>query len=171
MKFPRLRLFGIALFCLIPALRADMPPSAPPPPPALSVPAAEAPADPAKEAEVRQLLQLMGVADEMKQMVGQTLTSFRKAMPNVPDAFWEKFQGQFDPEELIRLIIPVYEKYYTKEDLDGLIVFYQTPLGRKVTASLPQISSEAMAIGRKWGQAKGAEIVREIQEEKKDVSQ
>jgi uncharacterized protein len=40
--------------------------------------------------------------------------------------------------------VPVYQKHFTKGDIDTLIAFYSTPTGQKMLRELPEIMSEAM---------------------------
>ncbi|MFM6309201.1 MAG: DUF2059 domain-containing protein, partial [Dolichospermum sp.] len=44
-----------------------------------------------------------------------------------------------------------YNKYFTNEEIKGLIAFYETPLGKYYLTVGPQISNEAEEIGRKYG--------------------
>ena len=39
---------------------------------------------------------------------------------------------------------PVYQKHFTKGNIDDLLAFYSTPTGQKVVKELPAISTEAM---------------------------
>ncbi|RQH10849.1 DUF2059 domain-containing protein, partial [Okeania hirsuta] len=39
---------------------------------------------------------------------------------------------------------PIYDKYFTEEDLQTLIEFYQTPTGRKTIELMPQLFQESM---------------------------
>lgn len=36
-------------------------------------------------------------------------------------------------------MIPIYDKYYTEDDIKQLTDFYQTPIGKKVISSTPLI--------------------------------
>lgn len=59
--------------------------------------------------------------------------------------------------------IPVYDKYYTDEEIKDLIAFYQTNLGKKLIRVLPDITSESMVVGQKWGEAVAPIAIRRIQ--------
>ena len=56
---------------------------------------------------------------------------------------------------------PIYRKYLTLSDLRQIVAFYETPVGRKLAASTPAITSEGM----QSGQQLGMEIAREMMEE------
>lgn len=136
------------------------------PPPAtqyVAVPAAPVPAQ--KAATIRHLLELMGTVKVSQQMMAQMFSSMQRATPQVPAEFWAKVHANMNGNDLIDLMIPIYNRHYTQQDIDGLVAFYQSPLGQKVTAELPQISQESMAVGQQWGQQIAQEIVAQMRQE------
>ena len=128
---------------------------------------ARADVSPEKRAQIEKLLQLTGTERLMGQMENQLIASFRAQMPQVPEAFWTKFQQRMNTREMLDLIIPVYDKYYTLDDLKAVNAFYQTPVGQKVLSTLPQVMQETMKIGQEWGEKKGEEAAREAEQEMK----
>src|SRR4051794_29958879 len=106
--------------------------------PALAAkPQAPAPSGPPSEAQVRELLELTGAAQMGQQVMSQLVQQF-KAMPGLPPGFLDQVQKQTKPDDLVNLIIPIYEKNLTAADVDAAIVFYKSPAGRNFTAALPQ---------------------------------
>ena len=69
--------------------------------------------------------------------------------------------------DLIEKIIPVYDKYYTIEDLKAINAFYETSAGQKVLSALPQLMQETLKIGEEWGQKIGQEAAEEAEKELK----
>ncbi len=118
--------------------------------------------DPEKDKAIRQLLELTGVGKIAKQLMQQMVASMRQTQSGVPDEFWTAFLNKAKPEELVDLMVPIYAKYYTREDIDGLTAFYRTPLGQKMLTSLPALMQDSNAVGEKWGRAKAEEIIREL---------
>ncbi|NEQ77810.1 MAG: DUF2059 domain-containing protein [Okeania sp. SIO2C9] len=55
--------------------------------------------------------------------------------------FLERISYQQIVEEVY---YPIYDKYFTEEDLQALIEFYQTPTGRKTIELMPQLFQESM---------------------------
>ena len=80
----------------------------------------------------------------------------------VVDLFFEKFRSKRDPANLMNLVIPIYDKYYSDEDIRGLIQLYQTPLGKKMLSTLPNVMAESQAAGTKWGEQIGRESMIEV---------
>jgi hypothetical protein len=114
---------------------------------------------PAKEAKIRRVLQLTGSAQLGPQVVNQLLGSFKTAMPQVPAAFWSDFQKEIRPDDFVNLVIPIYARHYSENDLDGLIAFYSSPLGQKVTREMPAVMSESVVVGQEWGRKLSAQIL------------
>ena len=118
-----------------------------------------------KTEKVRQLLELMGSGKLAEQVAGQMITLFQNAYTDVDKQFWDEFSKEMKTAELLELIVPIYEKYYTEEEVEQLITFYKTPLGKKVTESLPMITQESMEAGRMWGEGIGMKVVQRLREE------
>ena len=51
---------------------------------------------------------------------------------------------------LMDRVVPLYNKHYTHNEIKTLIRFYETPLGKKVTALRPQIAKEGMVVAEEW---------------------
>ncbi|MEI6178615.1 MAG: DUF2059 domain-containing protein [Verrucomicrobiota bacterium] len=118
-----------------------------------------------KRQEVEKMLQLTGMEKLFVQMKTQMLSGLKSKLTSVPDSFWEKFQEKMDTHELVEKIIPLYDKYYTLEDLKAINAFYESPVGKKILTTLPQIMQESMKIGQEWGEKIGRQAVEEAQKE------
>jgi hypothetical protein len=121
-------------------------------------------ADSAKQKDIRKLLELTGSGQIGLQVARQMVDSFRTSMPNVPAAFWDDFLKQARGEDLVDLVVPVYDRHLSHEDVKQLIVFYESPTGRKFVSVLPDITRDSMAAGQKWGEQLGQNVMRKLQE-------
>ena len=52
---------------------------------------------------------------------------------------------------LIELLVPVYQKHFTVEDLKVAIQMYKTPIGKKISEKTPIIAQETMQASMQWG--------------------
>ena len=50
----------------------------------------------------------------------------------------------FPVDEMLDAMIPVYQKHWTKGDVDAMVAFYSTPTGQKILRELPTTMAEAM---------------------------
>ena len=63
--------------------------------------------------------------------------------------------------------LPRYiRKYLTQKDLEEIIEFYESPVGKKLAVSTPHITSEIMTEGQKWGAKLNEMISTKISEQK-----
>jgi hypothetical protein len=107
---------------------------------------------PEKRTEIDKLLRLTGMEKLMDQMKGQMIGSLKSSITGAPAGFWEKFSTKMDTRELIEKIVPIYDKYYTIDDLKAVNEFYSSPAGQKILGTLPQVMQESMKVGQAWGQ-------------------
>lgn len=47
-------------------------------------------------------------------------------------------------KEMLKVMIPVYQKHFTHNDLNAMIAFYSSPVGQKLVRELPAITAESM---------------------------
>ena len=71
-----------------------------------------------KKEKVEQLLELTGSKRTMTQVAGTMLNSFKKVYSQVDESVWDKFLKGMNTDELIGMIVPTYDKYYTEEDFE-----------------------------------------------------
>ena len=131
---------------------------------------AKADISPEKRKEIEKMLRLTGVEKLVGQMETQMIEGMRAQMPQVPELFWTKFQQKMNTRELIERVIPVYDKYYTTEDIKAVNTFYESPSGQKLLATLPQLMQETMKIGQEWGEKIGKQAAEEAEQELKQKS-
>jgi hypothetical protein len=115
-----------------------------------------------KQKDIRKLLKITGSGELGTQVMGQMIGSMKKAMPNVPDKFWGDFMKEVRTEELIDLIVPVYDRNLAQEDIKELIRFYESPTGKKFVSVLPKITQESMVVGEKWGRELAERVIKKL---------
>lgn len=122
--------------------------------------------NPAKAAEIRKMLELTGTAKMMNKIMDQMMATFRARNSQVSSDFWDQEEKEINTEDLVNKMIPLYDKYYSLEDLKAVNVFYQSPAGQRVLAATPQIMQESVQIGQTWGKGVGMKIATDLQKEK-----
>lgn len=118
--------------------------------------------DTSKVSRIKTLLEITGSGKLGVQVVQNMLASYKQSFPNVPQDFWDNFIKEVKPEILTTMIIPIYDKYYTTEEINKLIEFYQTPLGKKLISTMPQIMQESMQAGQAWGKKVGEKVYKNL---------
>ena len=137
-----------------------------------AAPATASSIDPAKEADIRRLLEVTGAKALVVQSMADMSKSIKPALTNslppgdyrekLIDLFFEKFLARASTENLLELAIPSYDKSFTHDEIRGLIKFYETPLGKKAISVMPQLMSEMQEKGRKWGEQLGRQCMEEV---------
>lgn len=118
-----------------------------------------------KQADIRSLLTASGGGQMAIQIMNQMITPLQKAMPNVPMKFWEECARELHPDNLVNLIVPIYDRHFTHDEIKELIKFYDSPIGKKLVAELPSITQESMAAGQQIGAKIGARIHQRLKQE------
>jgi|SRR5215472_10498125 len=134
-----------------------------------------------KQADIRRLLALTGSASVATQVMNEMEKNIRPLMTSslppgdyrdkLVELFFQKFHEKSDPTKLVDLMVPIYDKYYTADEIQGLLNFYQTPLGKKMVTVLPKIVAESQAAGGQWGEELGRECMIEVLKEHPEMQQ
>ncbi len=138
--------------------------------PALSMPAAAQSAarahapDTEKTRAIRKLMQVTGAGQIGVQVMQQMIAAFKQNLPKVPEKFWQDFLKQANPDELVDLIVPIYDKHLSLDEVRAIIQFYETPAGKKLVSILPQVTQESMAVGQEWGRDLANKVMTQIKE-------
>ncbi|PIR01204.1 MAG: hypothetical protein COV66_01970 [Nitrospinae bacterium CG11_big_fil_rev_8_21_14_0_20_45_15] len=112
-----------------------------------------------KREDVKKLLKVSGLYDQMLLMKNNLLDTFGATIafsyPNVPTAFWDEFGDlveQKDMAQLIDDVAAVYEKHMSHEVILKLIEMFETPFWAEWRSKMPAISQEAGIVGVEWAQ-------------------
>lgn len=133
---------------------------------AAATPATRAEITPEKRTEIQRMLQLTGMERLMEQMKSQMIAALRQGGGNVPPEFWERLAAKMDVKDLEEQFFPIYDKYYSLEDLRAVNTFYETPAGQRVLASMPEVMREAMQAGQEWGRKMSAQAAADLAAER-----
>lgn len=114
--------------------------------------------DPAKDADIHALLELVGARDQVQESVNLTAEQYReKLLSTVADtdgghafvnAVITDYEKKFDLDQVTEQLVYVYDKHYSDDEIKGLLQFYGSPLGQKVAAEGPRISREIQEFSR-----------------------
>jgi hypothetical protein len=90
------------------------------------------------------------------------IPQFQEVFPDIPNTFWKKFMEKINTDELLNACIPIYNKYYTHDEVKQLIAFYETPIGKKLVEVNSLMAQETAQIGQQYGERIGQEIIIEL---------
>jgi hypothetical protein len=112
--------------------------------------------DPAKDAAIRHLMDLTQTSkmgDEINAYITkQVHDGLSQALqPDRLAKFMADFSTKLDaaaPASAVTdAVVPIYAKAFSIEDLQGLIQFYESPLGQRVVKTLPQVAQTSQRVG------------------------
>ena len=116
--------------------------------------------DPVKESDIRALMELVGVRDQVQDGVSASAEQYReKLLATVPnnekgqafvDAFVASYEKKFDPDQITDQVVGIYDKHYTDEEIKGLLQFFGSPLGQKVAAEIPRSPGKSPPQAARW---------------------
>jgi len=114
--------------------------------------------DPAKEKDIRSLLELVGALDTIQESASAATEQYRQKFAEASansdraqafrNAYLAAFQKEFDADAVTGQLVGIYDKHFTDDEIRGLMEFYGSPLGQKVAAEMPKISREAQVTTR-----------------------
>jgi uncharacterized protein len=122
-------------------------------------------AEPATEKSIRELLVATGAGNMAVQVMNGMIPPMKKAIPKAPDVFWEEFMKEVNADDLINMIVPIYQKHYSEEDIQTISAFYKTPAGQRMVATMPIVMQESMQIGQQWGRKIGERVLERAKQQ------
>ena len=109
--------------------------------------------DPAKEKDIRSLMELTGARETIKESASAAADQYREKVVETAtnsdrvqvftDAYLADFQKKFDTDAVTGQLVGIYGKHFTDDEIKGLVEFYNSPLGQKLAAEMPKISRES----------------------------
>ena len=116
--------------------------------------------DAGKMADIRRLMQLTRADAIGQQVAGPLMQNLKPDMDKVPpekrervqkmsDTMIQKMLAYMKAEPISELAVPLYDKYFTADEIHAMIQFYESPTGRKLTEVQPKMADELipLAIG------------------------
>jgi hypothetical protein len=105
--------------------------------------------DPAEETEIRHLMEITQTAklgdnirtyiqSQLRAVMGRAISP--DDLPKFMDSFNAKLAAGAPTSAIEDAQVPIYAHAFSKEDIEGLITFYESPLGQRVIKALPDVS-------------------------------
>lgn len=115
--------------------------------------------DAASKEDVKKLFDVMASKEQVRQMMQQVFAQMQalnrqEMKKRHPDASEEEmaraerssqeFIKSFPVDDLLNDMVPVYQRHFTKTEIDGLTAFYSSPIGQKFLHEMPAVTAETM---------------------------
>ncbi len=115
--------------------------------------------DAASKEDVQKLFDVMASRQQMAQMMQQLFAQMqsmsreqlKKRHPDISEADLARMDQQsedllksFPMDDMLNDMVPVYQRHFTKSDIDALTVFYSSSAGQKLLHEMPAVTAETM---------------------------
>lgn len=118
-------------------------------------------------AALQKMMVVSGAEGTYKVAINQMVSTFKAQKSEIPDQFWDEMSAELiktSMTDLVDMLTPVYENHLTLADINQLIAFYQSPLGKKFAEKTPLITQESMQVGQQWGMKLGKKVLDKLKE-------
>lgn len=118
--------------------------------------------------KVRKMIEVLGTTERMKVVAANLFKLQEEQNPGLTESeYWQKLKADgFDYEELIEMLVPIYKKHLTIDEINEIIRFYSSPSGQALVKKSPAISTESMQVGVAWGEKINQRIREELENSK-----
>ncbi len=103
-----------------------------------------------KMAAISRLLDATGAVQMGAQIIDQTFALQQRSNPDVPAEVWAEIRNELSLDEFRPAMIRIYDRHFSAAEIEGLLAFYESDLGRRLLAKQPEIVQESMSAGRVW---------------------
>lgn len=155
-------------------------PQAKNPPTAATTTAPATKVDPEKEKAIRHLLQLTGAAkdgdnmtmllsNQVKNAVSRSMTGDR--LQKFVDDFNSKLSAKAPGNEVTNAEVTIYAQNFSIEDLQGMIQFYESPVGQRVMKAMPEVFQQTQQQGATIERTMALNTLREMSGDYPEIKQ
>jgi uncharacterized protein len=101
---------------------------------------------------IKILLELNGGKRSYENSAIEIVDAVKHLIPNFSEENFKKEDLEDIIHDIENEIIPIYDKYFTDEEILGIIKFYDTPIGQSYLSKMGIVAMESMKIGNKYGE-------------------
>ena len=128
-----------------------------------------------KAREVFRVMQADGIVDQMLDAVfGQMGAMMQQSHPDLPQEALNIVRDEISASlreslpALLDQMAVVYEQVFTEEELDGMLVFYKSPVGQSMVAKLPQVMSRSVQFSQTWAMGAFRDLPQRVERRLRD---
>lgn len=133
---------------------------------------------PEKAAAIMKLMEITGSKNlglQFGSAINQNIAkAWKQKNPNIPERAFQILSEEVNKamadnmDTLMSQIVTIYNNHFTKAEIDELLAFYSTPIGKKMISVLPQILKESLTVGQTWGQTLAPQLLENIKKRFKE---
>lgn len=112
----------------------------------------------------RELMSLTGGGDLGKQVAVQIVEPLRGRHGDVPEEFWAEFLAGIDARQLEELVVPIYIRHLTVDEMTAAIDFFSSPMGQAYVGKQVPMLQELVTAGQEWGKKLAQQAMERLAE-------
>lgn len=117
----------------------------------------------AEQENIKRLLALSHVDLIVKDIITETIKKLEYSFPQVLPDDIQAFMDQIDTDKAVEdILVPIYETHFSPAEIEELVTFYESPVGKKLMALQPQIMQEAIDAIKPWGDNLAREFIKQL---------
>ena len=121
---------------------------------------------PEYEKKIEEFLIVSGTMETVESSISLIIDDYKNAISDVPESFWEdivKNKKDDFKKNFVKNLVPVYYKYLKIEEIDYVIKFYKSEIGKKYAGLTNTLMEEGAKAGESWGQYISEQISSELE--------
>ncbi|NVM04675.1 MAG: DUF2059 domain-containing protein [Candidatus Helarchaeota archaeon] len=104
-----------------------------------------------KQDDIKKLIELSGAKNIATQSFNFIMQTYKEQDPEI----YEILEKEINLEEMIdEIFTHIYNRYFTESEIEGLIRFYESSLGKKMLSLSPKMFQEAALMAQEQIQKK-----------------
>ena len=105
--------------------------------------------DPASKEDIQKLFEVMQIHQQMRQVMDammkqQTAMIDETLKKRYPQTSAAETVKDMPMDAMLDDMIPIYQRHFSKTDIDAMSIFYASPTGQKMMREMPALTSESM---------------------------
>lgn len=120
------------------------------------------PADPQKEKLIRDLLTKTRDVELAQERILQGLAGMKQFMPRVPQKYWDEYRAHVNLDDIRNQLVQVYDKRFSTDEIKGLIQFYNSRVGQKLSQETLPILRASMDISQAASKQAGQVVAGQL---------
>lgn len=119
---------------------------------------------PEKKEAILELLEVTGAKQNLEVMASAMRENLKTQIPDITEPILQEVNNALNYDSLAYIIIPIYAKHWSTQDLKDMVAFYRSPLGQRMLKEMPAILKESMAASMQRGKDLGARLYEKVQQ-------
>ena len=117
-----------------------------------------------KKENIRKLIKISGNADSILQYLAKPYDNrmnliVQRMRPDLPKTIVKKLRQELraeierniqDPGGLLDYIISIYNSHFTHQEIRDWLLFYESPLGKKINSTMPFVMEDSELAYKQW---------------------